>query len=95
MEIRNIRAAAIHGYDPRKMLQGPIETAKRSLKAALEQAGRKSAPGHVEDDLLKAWELRTSGSLSSTVRVMLSDSQVYAFQQAGVNLIGDEFKETA
>ena len=94
MEVRLIRAAVLNGYDPRRVLQGPIEVAKRSLKASLEQAGRKSAPGHVEDDILKAWEVRSSSSIATTVRVLLSDSAIYCFQQAGANLIADEFKES-
>ncbi len=89
-QVQQIRAAAIHGYDPRKSLEGQIGTAKRSLKAALEQAGRRSTPSHVEDDLLAAWATRTTSTISETVKTLLSDSMVYADREAGRGLIRPE-----
>lgn len=100
-EVRAIRAAAVHGYDPRKQLQAPVLSAKTSLKAALEKAGRASTPGHVEDDLLAAWQTRAVGSLTQAVRTLLNDSVEYADREAGRALIdparlgtpGDEIPE--
>ncbi len=92
-EIRMIRAAAIHGSDPRKVLEGPILTAQRSLKAALEQAGQRSTPGRVEDDMLEAWRNRTTGSLSQTVTILLNDSVEYADTEAGRAMIHPDYME--
>lgn len=86
-EVRQVRAAMPHGFDPRKFLLGPVTTAKATLKAALEQAGRKSTPEHVSDDLLAAWELRTASTLRRAVVTLLNDSCTYADTTAGVAMV--------
>ena len=88
---RAVRAAALHGYDPRQVLEGPIRAAQRGLKAALEQAGRRSAPGHVEDDLLRAWRGRAAAAIGQTVKTLLNDSVEHADTEAGRDLIHDDF----
>jgi hypothetical protein len=61
--------------------------AGRSLKAVLEQAGRRSTSGRAEDDLLSAWETRIRVSLESSVITLLNDSVEYADRLAGRELI--------
>lgn len=90
-----IRATPIHGYDVRKYLEGPILTARRTLKASLEQASRRSTPGHVEIDLLATWERRTREAVSRAVKTLLNDSTEYADRMAGLDLIKGEYIESS
>lgn len=88
-----VRAAAIHGFDPRKVMEGPILSAQRTLKAALGQAGQRSTPGKVEDDILEAWRNRTTGSLCQTVTGLLNDSVEYADTEAGRAMVHPDYLE--
>jgi hypothetical protein len=90
-QLRLARAVPVHGYDVRKALQGPIQTAGLTLKVALEQAGRRSTPSHVEDDLLAHWEARTASSLSQSVVGLLNDGVEHADTRAGRDLIKPEY----
>lgn len=92
-EVRLARAAAVHGYDPRRVLEGPVLAARRTLKATVEQAGRRSAPGHVAGELLAAWADRTAASLSRAVVTLLNDSTEYCDTAAGRALVAPEFVE--
>lgn len=86
-----IRAAAPFGYDLRKEWSGPVEAAKLSMKAALEQAARRSTPDHVADELLDAWASSTSASLARKATSSVGDSAVLADVEANRALIDPVF----
>ena len=92
-EVRMIRAFPVHGYDIRRVLDGPIDTAKRELKAALERAGRRGVAEGSAADTLAAWEHRAAGSLSRAVVTLLNDSAEHANTEAGKALIHPDFIE--
>ena len=86
-QINLVRAAAIHGFDPRKSLEGEILDAKRTLKAALEQAGRRSTLDAQSEDALETWEQRCKTKLANVVHTLLVDSHEYCDRQALVDLV--------
>lgn len=92
-EIRMVRAFPVHGYDLKRVLDGPTDTAKRELKAAAERAARRGTTDRNAADTLAGWESRTVGSLSRTVVTLLNDSTEHADTTAGQALIHPDFIE--
>lgn len=94
-EVRQTRAAKIHGYDLRAVLSRPIETAKNRLRIAVEKASRIATPGPAEDQILAEWERTAADAIGSVVRTALVDATAYADQIAGTSLIRPEYIEGA
>ena len=92
-QVRTIRAAAVHGYDPRNELAGPINAAKHRLKAAVEVAGRQAQDSALGAKPIDQWERQTTRSLSQVVITLLNDSVEYCDTMAGRELIAEEFIE--
>ena len=82
--VAQVRAAAIHGFDPSAFLTQSLELRKKTLLAITSQAARTGAP---MTDALAAWERTTSASLSRVVTTLLTDSLEYADREAGRDLI--------
>lgn len=87
----DVRRIVLHGYELREELATPVMRAKRSLLAALGQAGLRSTPDHVAMEILAGWRLRAGGSLKQVVATVLSDSQARADVIADRNIIHSKY----
>lgn len=85
------RAAAVHGYDPRRQLDATILMQKLALRAALEQAARSNADDRRAADLLDGWQSRAKTALTNAVRGLLVDSRGWCDTQASLDSIAPEF----
>lgn len=88
-----IRAAAVHGLDPRAELAGPVGYAGRSLAAAVARAGAADATRSDEADHLDAWETRAAAAIRRSLLVILSDSAELANNEARDDMIHPVFLE--
>lgn len=91
-EVRQVRAAQIHGHDLRAVVGRPIEAAKTRLKVAI---GKATRGGVVDDRPLADWARTAETSIGSVVRTALVDSTAYADQVAGTSLIHPDYIEGA
>jgi hypothetical protein len=90
--INLVRAAAIHNYDPRRELEGPITDAKRKLSAAVAAAGHSLARARDEAEALSTWKNQTLGALTRSVQTLLSDSVEYADGEARRDLTHPDYR---
>lgn len=87
-----VRAAAVHGIDPRKELEGPIADAARKLSAAVAVAGARDADGPTRADQLGAWHDRSRRAIAASVLSLLSDSVEHANAEAMADLVHPDFR---
>lgn len=92
--LAGVRRIVLHGYELREELATPVVRVKRSLLAALGQAGLRSTPDSVATEILDGWRDRAGGSLKKVVAVVLSDSQARADVIASRNIIHSKFFAT-
>lgn len=85
-----IRAARIHGLDPRRYVECAADDAVRSLRNAVLSAARLSAAGTLDTRPLERWRDETIQSLSRAVVTLLNDSAEYADVEAGRDLLRPE-----
>lgn len=90
--ISAVRGAALHGMDPRKELEAPIESAKRGLHAAVALAANRTGTERDSAGILQAWRKRAGDALGRTVLTLLSDSVEYADNEARADLIHPDFQ---
>jgi hypothetical protein len=87
------RGAVLHGMDLRTELAGPIDRAKRSLRAAVAVAGRRGTTGKLSDQLLLTWRTQNQAAVTAAVHRALSDSQMDADVRAGRDLVHEDYLE--
>lgn len=91
--LRLMRGVLIHGLDLRQELEGPFADARRRLLAAVNLAGRRSTPDHVETEILDAWYRKTWESVQAAVLRCLSDSVEFADVEAARDLVHPDYLE--
>jgi hypothetical protein len=84
------RGAIILGRDPRLDLVGLADDSERSLFAAVNLAGRKSANDRLVKDLLDTWRDRVAQRFVNQVAMMLSDSDTSIHYVVGRLMIKPE-----
>lgn len=90
--LTEMRRLVLHGMELRVEIGAKVGDAKRTLLAALEQAARKSNPGHVATDILDGWRESSTSAITRSALVALSDSQVAIDGIAMVDVTKPEFR---
>lgn len=92
-EATEARRIVLHGLDVRDELQGPIGAAQRKLLAVLTQAGSRSTPERIADDLLSTWRKQAESAIVGVTGRALSDSEVRLDVLAGRAVVADRYLE--